>query len=85
MFPGSSSCSPCRFQPTYEELKLILTLYIVFKIICFQPTYEELKHFRPIQMVLELDSFQPTYEELKQAGFEFVKFDFVVFSLPMRN
>ena len=32
-----------RFQPTYEELKLNLTLDAAGESVRFQPTYEELK------------------------------------------
>ncbi len=75
-----------RFEPTYEELKLLLSSVFQFSLNRFEPTYEELKlapltsRFRPGLR------FEPTYEELKPF-FIALPIEEVIpdLSLPTRN
>ena len=61
MYPG--------FDRTYEELKQVMGMIEIAKMMSFDRTYEELKHtnIRNIAGYLEPGSFDRTYEELKPA------------------
>jgi len=55
-----------RFEPTYKELKHILTPPAKLTVSeCFEPTYKELKPVAPWLPFYHLLCFEPTYKELK--------------------
>ena len=57
------------WEPTYEELKLLVLVYGFWCYHSWEPTYEELKRPQDQLSVKILYSWEPTYEELKLYSF----------------
>jgi len=83
--PSGAELVRTRFQPTYEELKLVVDDDTGQGLLRFQPTYEELKQDKLVEIFGVQLSFQPTYEELKRDELGLTMEELVVSSLPMRN